>query len=370
LAIFDQEKKKKMKKILIIEDSDDVRENLIDLLEINNFNVISADNGESGYRLATTETPDLIIADIMMPKMDGLELLKLLRDNNLTSAIPFIFLTAKSATIDRRAGMNMGADDYITKPFQAEDVLTAVKIRLEKKDLQEKKFEKVYRSISGNIPHELRTPLVSIIGFTNIMLEEMYDLERRELVDMLLKVKYSSLRLHKTIEKFIVFSESEVLINNKIEHASLLTKKTEIHAFLLDHIISAKMKIEDLELPVNLTSSFGNVLIAEEHFCIMFGELVENAIKFSYPNKPIEISSADDDSTYTLKVKNFGRGMTEDEIKTTAPFLQHNRQIHEQQGNGLGLMIVKRLAGFYDIEFNLTSIIGEYTEATLKFKKN
>jgi len=358
-----------MKKILVVEDSGDLCENLIDLLKVNNYTVLSADNGEDGYKSAITEIPDLIIADMLMPKMDGLELLKLLRENNLTSGIPFIFLTSKSATIDRRAGMNMGADDYITKPFQAEDMLNAIKIRLEKKETQEKKFEKVYRSISGNIPHELRTPLVSIIGFTNIMLEEMYELERRELVDMLLKVKYSSLRLHKTIEKFIVFSESEILINNKTEHTPLLNKQTEIHAFLLDHIVSSKMKLEDLELPVNLNSSFANVMIAEEHFCIMFGELIENAIKFSYPNKPIEISSSEDNSTYTLKVKNYGRGMNEEEIKNIAPFQQHGRQTHEQQGNGLGLMIVKRFADFYMVEFNLISLPGEYTEATLKFKK-
>ena len=72
-------------------------------------------------------------------------------------------------------------------------------------------------------------------------------------------------------------------------------------------------------------------------------KIVENAIKFSYPDKPIDVSSVEDDSTYTLKVKNYGRGMSEDEIKNITPFLQHNRQIHEQQGNGLGLMIVKRL---------------------------
>jgi two-component system, sensor histidine kinase and response regulator len=359
----------KQKKILIVESSPNVRQQLTELLEKNDYKITIAENGYDGYKFALHEPPDLIIADIVIPMMNGLEMLKLLRENSYTSEIPFIFLTEKAATIDRRIGMNSGADDYLSIPFKSDDILNALKTRLEKKDGIDKKFDKVFRSISGNIPHELRTPLGSIIGFTNMMLDEFYSLEKTEMVDMLLKIKGASLRLHKTIEKFIIFSEAEVLNMDKTNNAKLLAKETEVNAFLLYSVTTDKMKVEENSIPVNLETTYGKIQIAEDYFMIMLGELVENAIKFSFPNKPIDIYSSESESAYTLTVKNYGRGMTEEEIASMAPFNQHNRQKYEQQGNGLGLMIVSSLATFFNVGFNLISVPDQYTEASLRFRK-
>jgi len=265
--------------------------------------------------------------------------------------------------------MNSGADDYLSIPFKSDDILNALKTRLEKKDGIDKKFDKVFRSISGNIPHELRTPLGSIIGFTNMMLDEFYTLEKMEMLDMLHKIKGASLRLHKTIEKFIIFSEAEVLNMDKTNNSKLLSKETEVNAFLLYSVTNEKMKVEDSTIPVNLETTYGKIQIAEDYFMIMFGELIENAIKFSFPNKAIDIYSSESESAYTLTVKNYGRGMTEEEIASMAPFNQHNRQKYEQQGNGLGLMIVSSLATFYNVGFNLISVPDQYTEASLRFRK-
>ncbi len=359
----------KQKKILIVESSPNVRQQLAELLEKNGYKITIAENGYDGYKFALHEPPDLIIADIIIPMMSGLEMLKLLRENSYTSEIPFIFLTEKAATIDRRIGMNSGADDYLSIPFKSDDILNALKTRLEKKDGIDKKFDKVFRSISGNIPHELRTPLGSIIGFTNMMLDEFYTLEKMEMLDMLHKIKGASLRLHKTIEKFIIFSEAEVLNMDKTNNSKLLSKETEVNAFLLYSVTNEKMKVEDSTIPVNLETTYGKIQIAEDYFMIMFGELIENAIKFSFPNKAIDIYSSESESAYTLTVKNYGRGMTEEEIASMAPFNQHNRQKYEQQGNGLGLMIVSSLATFYNVGFNLISVPDQYTEASLRFRK-
>jgi two-component system, sensor histidine kinase and response regulator len=358
------------KKVLIVENSEDVKKNLIELLEKNNFIVTLAQDGYDGYKCAVNDPPDLIIADILIQKMDGLEMLKLIRENAYTSEIPFIFLTEKAATIDRRVGMNSGADDYIAIPFKDDDILTSIKTRLEKKEKIDKKFNKVFRSISGNIPHELRTPLCSIIGFTNMMLDDILTLNTQEMIEMLTNVKYASLRLHKTIEKFIVFSEAEILNMDKASNQKLLTKSTEINAFLLYSIIEDKTKGDEPAPPINLETTYGKVCISEQYFSVMVGELIENAIKFSFTGKSIDITSEEDEETYTIKVKNYGRGMTGEEIKNIAPFLQHNRQKFEQQGNGLGLMIVNSLANFYNVKFDITSIPNGYTEASLKFRKH
>lgn len=118
--------------ILVIEDQDDVRENIVELLELSNYQVLSAAEGGSGVKMALEHTPDLILCDIMMPERDGYEVLYLLSKNPSTSSIPFIFLTAKAEKEDFRKGMNLGADDYITKPFEEIELLGAIERRLEK----------------------------------------------------------------------------------------------------------------------------------------------------------------------------------------------------------------------------------------------
>ncbi|MBH8565264.1 EAL domain-containing response regulator [Nostoc sp. CENA67] len=121
-----------MIKILVIEDEEAVRENLIDLLEAEDFEIVAAANGRIGINLAISEIPDLILCDMMMPEIDGYGVLSTLRQEPLTATIPFIFLTAKSAKADFRQGMDMGADDYLTKPFTRAELLSAIMNRLER----------------------------------------------------------------------------------------------------------------------------------------------------------------------------------------------------------------------------------------------
>ncbi|MEP1032235.1 response regulator [Ekhidna sp.] len=118
--------------ILVIEDQLDVRENIVELLELSNYKVSSASNGKEGVKQALTTHPNLILCDIMMPEMDGYEVLYLLTKNPSTASLPFIFLTAKAEKADFRKGMNMGADDYITKPFEEMELLGAIERRLTK----------------------------------------------------------------------------------------------------------------------------------------------------------------------------------------------------------------------------------------------
>ncbi|ABA20272.1 Putative diguanylate phosphodiesterase (EAL domain) with Response Regulator Receiver modulation [Trichormus variabilis ATCC 29413] len=121
-----------MIKILVIEDEESVRENILDLLQAEDFHTVSAANGRIGINLALAEFPDLILCDMMMPEVDGYGVLSALRQEPLTATIPFIFLTAKSAKADFRQGMDMGADDYLTKPFTRAELLSAVMNRLER----------------------------------------------------------------------------------------------------------------------------------------------------------------------------------------------------------------------------------------------
>lgn len=123
---------KKVKKILVIEDEPPVRANILELFEAEDFEVVSAENGFVGTLWALEHIPDLIICDVMMPEIDGYEVLRVLRQDPVTATIPFIFLTAMADKADIRQGMNLGADDYLTKPFTRAELLGAVSCRLAK----------------------------------------------------------------------------------------------------------------------------------------------------------------------------------------------------------------------------------------------
>ncbi len=126
------------KKILLIEDDETVRENTAEILELSNYQVNVAVNGKKGVEAARSVVPDIIVCDIMMPEMDGYEVLNELSHDLKTSGIPFIFLSAKTDHKDVRKGMNLGADDYLTKPFEEEELITAIESRIAKTEILEK----------------------------------------------------------------------------------------------------------------------------------------------------------------------------------------------------------------------------------------
>ncbi len=129
-----------MKKILVIDDNNDIRENTAEILDLAGYQTVTAENGKKGVELAIKEKPDLIVCDIMMPDLDGYGVLHLLKKNVDTEQIPFIYLTAKTERGDFRKGMEMGADDYITKPFDDLELLRAIEIRLKKMEILQSQF--------------------------------------------------------------------------------------------------------------------------------------------------------------------------------------------------------------------------------------
>ena len=201
-----------MKRILVIEDETQVRENIQQILEFSDFEVISAAEGNSGLKLAKIHTPDLIICDIMMPGMDGYSVLKALRQELTTETIPVIFLTPKADRADLRQGMELGADDYLTKPFENSELLRAVKSRLErqsvlqqhtidisqqaqqlKQDLltqqqsteEHQKLADIRGEMLGKVIHDLREPLSNINMIIHMLKNADSDQERDRYLNVL-----------------------------------------------------------------------------------------------------------------------------------------------------------------------------------------
>lgn len=167
-----------MKKILVIEDNTEVRENIAEILELSNYKVFTAANGKAGVQVAVKEIPDLIVCDIMMPELDGYSVLHLLSKHIETYGIPFIFLTAKSEKTDLRKGMEMGADDYITKPFDGIELLNAIEVRLKKSASIKHHTAKGNEDINAFINDAKMSGTIKLTSDER----EMYDYKKKEVV--------------------------------------------------------------------------------------------------------------------------------------------------------------------------------------------
>ena len=343
-----------MKKLLLIEDDLVLRENIAEILLFSDFDVITASNGLEGVALAKSNIPDIIISDIMMPELNGHEVLDILANDKCTKFIPFIFLSAKIKRKDVRKGMNMGANDFITKPFEEEELISAISIQLYNEKLRKQsekiKLETLQHNISFAIPHELLTPLNGIIGLSSLMKNPEMELDENEVRDFASGIFDSGHRLLDTIQNFINYTKVELLLNNEEKKASLKKEITETGEHELEEqslIIAQKFNREsDIELHIK---SF-NAKISSFHFQIIINNILDNAFKFSNKEDKVIVEVELDDSHVHITVIDKGLGFDEGILNEIGAFTQFNRAKMEQQGLGLGLITSKKLINFYEGE--------------------
>jgi CheY-like chemotaxis protein/CRP-like cAMP-binding protein len=208
-----------MKTVLVIEDNIDIRENTVEILDLAGYRTFSAENGKKGVELAQRQMPDIVVCDIMMPELDGYGVLHLLKKNPDTQHIPFIFLTAKIERSDFRKGMEMGADDYITKPFEEIELLTAIETRLKKIEVLGKNYALSQEGISEFLKDVKGAGLIS-------QLAEQYDIasytkkqtlyqegKRPKFLYFLIKGKIKGFRTHEDGKEYItdIFVDGDFL---------------------------------------------------------------------------------------------------------------------------------------------------------------
>jgi CRP-like cAMP-binding protein len=208
-----------MKVILVIDDNTDIRENTAEILDMSGYRTLTAENGKKGVELALKEKPDLVVCDIMMPELDGYGVLHLLRKNPKTQFTPFIFLTAKTERSDLRKGMEMGADDYITKPFEDIELLNAIEVRLKKAQV----FDQSYSMTQSGINQFLKDVknLESFQQLAGQYSVESYSRKqtlyqegkRPRYLYYLVKGKVKTLRMHEDGKEYItdIFSEGDFI---------------------------------------------------------------------------------------------------------------------------------------------------------------
>jgi len=328
-----------MKKILVIEDDDKLRTNISKLLTSEGYKVDSAKNGKIGIEKVHSFAPHLIICDVMMPEMDGFEVLDNLMNHDDSASIPFIFLTAKVESEDLRKGMRLGADDYLLKPFHIDDLLQAIETRLKKKENLLKKNEKLKEQIGSMIPHQLKTPLVPIMGYADLIAEEN-DLDKAK--EMAETIRRTSGILRDRIEKFLMYNSLLLKANNSSSYSpqnySINVMTDDIKFFL------SKLD-KELHADERVTINFDPVMlnIKEEMFESVIVELVENGLKFSEESQKVELSGYRKNNHYEITIKDNGNGISAYNINNISPFSKFGDDSISDYGIGLGLAIVKRI---------------------------
>ncbi|MCL6097371.1 MAG: response regulator [Bacteroidetes bacterium] len=350
-----------MKTILIVEDEMDIRANLQEMLENEGFNVLSAANGKEGLDISTSKEPDLILCDILMPQMDGYEMLKKLQENPNTAGTPFIFLTAKAEAQNFRKGMMLGADDYLMKPFRMDDVLDAINTRLRKKENCLSIVENFRDTLIKKVPHELRTPLVGILGFSEIIENDIEELTKEELKQMAKKIRYSGKRLHRRIEKFLVYAELFSLSKDNLFINSLSSQVYEVEPEYLASQLKNKIADFGREKDLKIHFEKGEIKIDVTHFETLLEELAENSAKFSSTGSSIEINGKANGQYFNTNVTDHGIGIKDVNKNLISPLNQFLKEETFIEGLGFGLAIAKLIIKLYGGYLKIASEEGAGT---------
>jgi two-component system, sensor histidine kinase and response regulator len=335
-----------MAQILVIEDDQNVRETLHRVLDRAGYETRSAGDGLQGVHLAQAHPPDLVISDVRMPYMDGYTVLRTLRHNPHTQTVPIILLTALADRAAMRQGMSLGADDYLPKPFEVEDLLKAVQTQLAKSAVHQEKHDTSLRILRKNIiyalPHEMRTPLQQIMGYAQLLEMAHEDAQPDDILEASQAITRASQRLGRLIENYLVYAQLELLEEHQM--TALRNHITPRIPEVIRSVAQAKaldyQRVDDLKLDL---CELAALRIAPEDLNRILTEFIDNAFKFSQPGTPVILQTRKTDAHFRLVIRDHGRGLTPEQIEQIGAYMQFERTYYEQQGLGLGMIIARRL---------------------------
>jgi signal transduction histidine kinase len=305
--------------------------------------------------------------------VDGYLTLSSLRSEPATTAIPFILMTGLADNAGMRHGMELGADDYLPKPFSIQALYAAVEARLKKaqalRQEAEKKLSDLRDNISLMLPHELRTPLNGILAYGEILAAEASTLPAQEVAEMGQVIHDSGKRLERLIENFLIYAQIELLGADMQKINALRQKQTPSPAKLIEEHALGQAQAANRADDLRLELADHPVPVSEDYLAKIVDELVQNAFKFSEAGKRVSVTLSESPNGVLLSVTDQGRGFSTEHITKVGAYMQFDRKIQEQQGLGLGLVIARRLTELHGGTLSIQSEHGGATTVTVKLPK-
>jgi len=352
--------------ILVVEDERGILEIITILLEDENYGVIQASDGEEALSLLQKVHPALIISDVRMPGMDGFSLCERVRANAEFAHVPFIFLTAKGDRADIRRGMGLGADDYLVKPFEPEELLSAVHVRLTRAAEAQAAIAKVGNDLQDQIirtlTHEFRTPLSLVVGYTDLLESSGRGMNERDFQATLQGLHSGSSRLMRLVEDFLLVSRLRTGVTaREIVNAppTPLAPDPIVEKVVLQ--LHNQASASNVSLVTDCTTPHLTIAISSLHMTEIIRRLLDNAVRFSKSEGgQVIVTTCQEASYWIIRVTDEGIGIRPEALAFVfEAFQQVDRAKMEQQGTGVGLAIVRGLVETYGGRVEVESTAGK-----------
>jgi signal transduction histidine kinase len=359
-------------RILVVEDHEPLLEAIQEILATEGYDVLRATDGLEALAVMERTHPDLILADIMMPNMDGYDLYEEVRAHPKWVTIPFIFLTAKASKEDRLRGKSLGVEDYITKPFEAEELVVAIDARLKRaqaiRKATESEFDLLKQQIVTALGHELRTPLTYVRSYTEMALDDIPTLTSEELDVFLQGIKRGADRLTRLVDDLLLLvrldtgrtaEEFKVLAHVTYDPGDIIRRTVRQHR---PAAVAKGLTIE-CQIPDDLPP----VYLCEFLFVDALGRLIENGIKFSQDRgECVTVDARVVEDEFQVSVTDQGIGIRPEQVQNLFQrFHQIDRETMEQQGVGLGLSIAQELVKLHHGKITVESALGQGSTFTI-----
>ena len=356
--------------ILVVEDDAALLDGLRDVLELAGYQVLTARHGIEGLAVLEQRLPDLIVSDINMPRMDGYQFYAQVRANPDWVSLPLIFLSAKSEKDDVRRGKLLGADDYIIKPFEEEDLLVAVQAKLNRRaELQAamgRQMADLKRTILTTLNHEFRTPLTYITTYADMLRDT--NLSSDEFKEFMRGIQLGSERLRRLVEDFILLVELQTGEAQQIyEHRrERLGELTLLVSVALERM-RARAEARHVSLVEDIAAPLPAILADRDYLLDALCRLIDNAIKFSRKEGgPVIVRAHSGGRGLLIEVIDQGIGVAAGELdKIFDVFYQIDRAKMEQQGSGSGLAIARGIVRLHNGELTCAGEVNQGSTFTI-----
>ncbi len=361
-----------MPKILVIDDENILRNEMTNWLIYEDYEVISAENGLEGVEQAIKHIPDLIICDVTMPYLDGFGVLLEVHSNPMTARIPFIFVTARASHEDIRQGMNLGADDYITKPFTRLQILDAIQSRLGKYAAREQIYKQDLRYLHNALAeeqqqrllkarmvamfsHDFRNPLATIMSSNNLLRDYADRMTPERKLTCFGRIETSVHQLVQMLDDMLIVSQIET------GHLNLQPETLDVGQFFQQIVEEFQASHGEghtiaFENHINMASLADTRLLRQ-----ISSNLISNAIKYSPRGSTVCVMLEKQADNYLLTIQDQGIGISEEDQKRLFEAFQRGRNVGEIAGTGLGLAIVKRALELYGGSIRMESVLKQGT---------